>query len=93
MMELFAVLILFRPERGHRRATYQVSPHHSGVPPRINGPQEAQQQGVAHPLGPVVAAVALPATAGKNKQKEQNNGPLTRRSGGPRLIRWILFAH
>lgn len=48
-----------RPDGGE---TYQVAPHSGGVPLGINGPQEAQQQGVAHPLAPMVAAVALPAT-------------------------------
>lgn len=47
--------------------TYQVSPHSDGVPLGIDGPQEAQQQGVAHPLRPMVAAVALPATATTKK--------------------------
>lgn len=66
--ELVAVPIHFRPERRRRRATYQVPPHHDGVPLRINASQEAQQQGVAHPLGAVVAAVALPAAAHTNKK-------------------------
>lgn len=43
--------------------TYQIAPYSGGVPLCINGPQEAQQQGVAHPLGPMVVTVALPATA------------------------------
>lgn len=68
-MERFAVPTHFRPERRRRRATYQVPPHHDWVPLRINASQEAQQQGVAHPLGPVVAAVALPAAAGTNKKQ------------------------
>lgn len=83
MMELFAVLILFQPERGRRWATYQVSPHHGGVPPGLNGYQEALQQGVAHPLAPVVAAVALPAAVDESQQKEANNGAFTRGSGTP----------
>lgn len=49
--------------------TYQVSPHCGRVPLCIDGPQEAQQQGVAHPLGPMVAAVALPAAVEKNKTR------------------------
>lgn len=52
---------LFIPLRGRRWRTYQVAPHGGRVPLCINGPQEAQQQGVAHPLGLMVAAVALPA--------------------------------
>lgn len=89
MMELSAVLILFLPGRGRGRDTYQVSPHRGGVPPSIDGPQEAQQQGVAHPLGPVVAAVALPATAGKNRHREADDGAFTPCSGS---ARWIRFA-
>lgn len=53
--------------RGWRRRTYQVAPHSGRVPLCIDGPQEAQQQGVAHPLGPMVAAVALPATVRKSE--------------------------
>lgn len=64
MMKGFFLYFLLR---GRWRSTYQVSPHSGGVPLCIDGPQEAQQQGVAHPLGPMVAAVALPATALKNK--------------------------
>lgn len=56
------------------RATYQVAPHRRGVPLHVDGPQEAEQQGVAHPLGPVVAAVALPATANKKKKDPNNAG-------------------
>lgn len=52
---------------GQWRRTYQVSPHCGRVPLCIDSPQEAQQQGVAHPLGPVVAAVALPAAVARNK--------------------------
>ncbi len=58
---------LFFLLRGRRRRTYQVAPHSGRVPLCINGPQEAQQQGVAHPLGPMVTAVALPATVLRNK--------------------------
>lgn len=47
--------------------TYQVSSHSRGVPLYIDGPQEAQQQGVTHPLAAVVAAVALPATAKRGR--------------------------
>lgn len=47
--------------------TYQVSPHGGRVPLCIDGSQEAQQQGVAHPLGAMVAAVALPAAAVKKR--------------------------
>lgn len=71
------------------RSTYQLPPHHSGVPAGVDGPQEAQQQGVAHPLGPVVAAVALPATAGeKQTQRSQQWGFIP----PPTLIGWILSA-
>lgn len=52
------------PDGGAAAGTYQVAPHGRGVPVGIDGPQEAEQQGVAHPLAAVVAAVALPATGG-----------------------------
>lgn len=48
--------------------TYQVSPHSGRIPLCIDGPQEAQQQGVAHPLVSMVAAVALPASAWKKNK-------------------------
>lgn len=55
----------FSPPDGAVAAiTYQVAPHSGGIPVGVNSPQEAEQQGVAHPLAAVVAAVALPATGG-----------------------------
>lgn len=57
------------PRTAQPAATYQVAPHGGGVPVSVDSPQEAKQQGVAHPLAAVVAAVALPATGGGGKKK------------------------
>ena len=53
--------------------TYQISSDLGGIPLCIDGSEETQQQGVADPLGPVVAAVALPAAADEGNIKP---GPL-----------------